>query len=89
MLPRILSLSRPAKELCHPQLSAHGSYKTKYYQLAYVNFIGGLIAKLPLASCAFPRPDDDNLPSTTLDLLMSALTNIRQEVEFYEMTGQI
>jgi thiaminase len=58
----------------------------KYYQLAYVNFIGGLIAKLPLASCAFPRPDDDNLPWTTLDLLMSALTNTRQEVEFYEMT---
>jgi thiaminase len=58
----------------------------KYYQLAYVNFIGGLLAKLPLASCAFPHSDADNLTWKTLDVLISALTNIRREIEFYDET---
>jgi hypothetical protein len=58
----------------------------KYYQLAYVNFIGGLIAKVPLSSSSFTSPggesqsDEENLPWTTLDVLISALTNIRQEI---------
>lgn len=58
----------------------------KYYQLAYVNFIGGLLVKLPLASCAFAHSDQDNLTWKTLDVLISALTNIRQEIEFYDKT---
>jgi thiaminase len=58
----------------------------KYYQLAYVNFIGALVARLPLASCAFPNSDQDSLPWKTLDILICALTNIRQEIEFYDKT---
>jgi thiaminase len=58
----------------------------KYYQLAYVNFIGGLIAKLPLASCVFPNSGQDKLTWKTLDMLIIALTNIRQEIEFYDKT---
>jgi len=58
----------------------------KYYQLAYVNFIGGLIAKLPLTSCTFPNSDQDKLTWKTLDMLITALTNIRQEIEFYDKT---
>ncbi len=58
----------------------------KYYQLAYVNFIGGLLAKLPLALFPFPHTDEENLAWTTLDVLMSALTNIREEITFYDKT---
>lgn len=58
----------------------------KFYQLAYVNFIGGLLAKLPLEPCAFPHSDEENLPRSTLDTLMGALTNIREEIIFYDKT---
>jgi hypothetical protein len=64
----------------------------KYYQLAYVNFIGGLLAKIPTSSCAFTSPqpgdltDEKNLSWTTLDILIGALTNIRQEIDFYTQT---
>jgi len=49
-----------------------------------VNFIGGLLVKLPLESCAFPHSDEENLSWTTLDTLMSALSNIREEIKFYD-----
>jgi thiaminase len=58
----------------------------KYYQLAYVNFIGCLLAKLPLESCAFLHSDEENLSLTTLDTLMRALSNIREEIKFYDKT---
>jgi TENA/THI-4/PQQC family len=45
----------------------------KYYQLAYVNFIGGLLAKVPLTSCAFPHSDEENL----LELQVLGVTRCR------------
>jgi hypothetical protein len=75
-----------------------------------VNFIGALLAKLPLSKAAFTSPplppqpqvqpqphvshrtdedDDDeekNLPWTTLDVLITALTAIRTEIDFYTQT---
>jgi thiaminase len=64
----------------------------KYYQLAYVNFIGSLLAKLPMSSSAFTSPsgpkqtEEENLPWKTLDVLIHALTNIREEIDFYTKT---
>lgn len=65
----------------------------KYYQLAYVNFIGGLLAKLDLSSCmphsssAEHGNGQDNLSWMTLNLLIDALTAIRQEINFYNKTA--
>lgn len=62
----------------------------KYYQLAYINFLGGLLAKLDLSSCAPARTHDDfdKLAWETLGVLAGALTNIRREIEFYDETAE-
>ena len=65
----------------------------KYYQLAYVNFIGSLLAKLDLFPCVFPsqsaerQEEGENLTQTTLGLLIDSLTAIRQEIDFYAKTA--
>ena len=59
----------------------------KYYQLAYVNFIGRLIAKLDLSSYAFPE-DDNNLQWETLEALVTALNAIKGEIDFYNETAE-
>ncbi|KAL8823381.1 MAG: hypothetical protein Q9191_005909 [Dirinaria sp. TL-2023a] len=65
----------------------------KYYQLAYVNFIGALLAKLDLLPSVFPshsaerQVGGENLSRTTFDLLVDSLTAIRQEIDFYDKTA--
>ena len=65
----------------------------KYYQLAYVNFIGALLAKLDLFPSVFPSHSEErqvggeNLSRTTFDLLVDSLTAIRQEIDFYDKTA--
>ena len=68
----------------------------KYYQLGYVNFIGGLLSKLDLFSSPFlvsPNNDDagnnnkkgeDNLLRTTMHILIDSLIAIRSEIDFYD-----
>lgn len=58
----------------------------KYYQFAYVNFIGRLIAKVDLTSYAFPTSEEDNLHWQTLNTLLTALCAIKTEIEFYNST---
>lgn len=66
----------------------------KYYQLAYVNFIGRLLAKLGLLSALFPSDSDkfdkerERLSRLTMDLLIDSLTNIRREIDFYDETAK-
>ena len=66
----------------------------KYYQLGYVNFIGGLLAKLDLSSCVLPshsverQIDGETLSRTTFHLLIDSLTAIRQEIDFYDETAE-
>ena len=66
----------------------------KYYQLAYVNFIGALLAKLDLFPIVFPSQSaerqaegEESLSRTTFDLLVDSLTAIRQEIDFYDKTA--
>ena len=65
----------------------------KYYQLAYANFIGGLVAKLDLFPWAFPSQSaehkikGESLSRATLNLLIDSLTAIRQEIDFYDKTA--
>ena len=74
----------PASKLCKWLV------QDKYYQFAYVNFIGRLISKINLAPYAFPlTPKDEtsgpeNLQWKTLNTLISALQNIKTEIEFYD-----
>jgi thiaminase len=70
----------PASTLCEWLV------QDKYYQLAYMNFIGSLLAKLPLKSCAFLNSKHESLLWTTLDMLTSALISIREEIKFYDRT---
>lgn len=59
----------------------------KYYQFAYVNFIGRLISKLDLTTYAFPDKDQgDNLEWKTLNTLITALQAIKGEIDFYNET---
>ncbi len=62
-----------------------------------MNFIGALLAKVPLLSSAFPSRTsaaeheplgEGNLQWTTVDLLTSALKNIRHEIDFYTQTAE-
>ena len=65
----------------------------KYYQLAYVNFIGGLLAKIDLFPWAFPlqsaerKIEGESLSRATLNLLIDSLMAIRQEIDFYDKTA--
>ena len=72
----------PAARLCEWLV------QDKYYQLAYVNFIGSLLAKLDLSSCLIPsqstKRDGLDLSWTTLNLLVDSLTSIREEINFYD-----
>ena len=60
----------------------------KYYQLAYVNFIGSLLAKLDLSSCVIPsqstKDNGKDLLWTTFNLLVDSLNSIREEISFYD-----
>ena len=66
----------------------------KYYQLGYVNFIGGLLAKQDLSPCVFssrssePQIKGKTLSRMTLDLLVDSVTAIRQEIDFYDETAK-
>ena len=60
----------------------------KYYQFAYVNFIGGLISKLNLASYAFPAKGEENLEWKTLNTLITAMEGIKSEIDFYNDTAE-
>ena len=64
----------------------------KYYQVAYVNFIGSLLVKLDLSSCVFPLQQStdlngEDLSWTTFNLLVDSLTAIREEIGFYDKTA--
>lgn len=60
----------------------------KYYQFAYVNFIGRMISKLDLTDYAFPSGDDSpgELKWNTLTTLLEALKAIKSEIDFYNST---
>ena len=57
----------------------------KYYQLGYVNFIGSLLSKLDLSNLVTP-PSHQRRLRNTMDVLIDALSAIRQEIHFYDRT---
>ena len=57
----------------------------RLYQLSYINFIGRMIATIPVPA----SPDrDSSLEWRAVDLLIDSLTNIRQEIKLFEDTAQ-
>ncbi|KAL6715823.1 hypothetical protein ACLMJK_006784 [Lecanora helva] len=72
----------------------------KYYQLGYVNFMGSLLSKIDLSPLISPSPshsnkettrkDEDgrNLQRTTMNILIDALTAIRQEIDLYDQVAE-
>lgn len=70
----------PERELCAWLV------QDKYYQFAYVNFIGRLIAKLDLSGHAFPKNNEPVLEWQTFEVLTGALNAIKAEIEFYDET---
>lgn len=70
----------PERELCTWLV------QDKYYQFAYVNFIGRLIAKVDLTSYAFPNKEETNLEWKTFEVLIGALIAIKEEILFYNRT---
>ncbi|MCJ1332175.1 hypothetical protein MMC10_008867 [Thelotrema lepadinum] len=78
----------PAPRLCKWLI------QDKYYQFAYVNFIGRLIAKINLITGTFSTKPErgkegkESLEWKTLKTLISALQAIKVEIEFYDNVAE-
>lgn len=57
----------------------------RLYQLAYVNFIGAMLSRVPIPS---KRNREGSLEWRTADLLIDSLTNIREEMHLFESTAK-
>ena len=95
LYPSILS-----RATTHPFLAAAGSgdltsdtplckwlVQDKYYQCAYVNFAGRMIAKLNLAAHPINKHSKETFEWKTLETLMAALQAVKTEMEFYDRTA--
>jgi len=57
----------------------------RLYQLAYANFIGSMLSKIPIPSHS---ERESSLEWRATDLLIDSLTNIRTEIKMFEETAE-